>query len=146
MFFILISTFCAKNNNKKHISCTNMSANLVKQSMAHTTVFWVYPLLFFKSAFVSFTAHHSSNENAHKDRLCGCCPRAIRYRDCPHTNNITASLRVFLPLFPIPPLAQFNSKRRTRIRAVNVHRCKAALSDATASDYPKSLPFSPFLW
>lgn len=66
---------------------------LASQYGTHSMVFWVYPLLF-KICFVSFTAHHSSNENAHKDRLCGCCPRAIRYSGCPHTNNHNASLRV----------------------------------------------------
>lgn len=64
-------------------------------SMAHTAVFWLYPLLFYLF-FVSSTAHHSSNENAHKDRLCGCCPRAIRYSCCTDTNNCTASLCVSL--------------------------------------------------
>lgn len=66
---------------------------------------------YFIPFFVSSTAHHSSNENAHKDRLCGCCPRAIRYRCCTDTNNCTASLCLFssphllpsLPVLPHPP-------------------------------------------
>lgn len=84
---------------KYDISCANMAIILDKvllasQYGAHCCVLRIPSAFLKKICLVSFTAHHSSNENAHKDRLCGCCPRAIRYSGCPHTHNHTASLRV----------------------------------------------------
>lgn len=101
----------------------------LQSSVTGTTV-W-HTLLFFCvstpiwSFCVSFTAHHSSNENAHKDRLCGCCPRAIRYRCCTDTNNCTASLCVFFHSY-LCFFSSLNTSRRslterdTSIRSDNV--------------------------
>ncbi|KAM9830586.1 potassium voltage-gated channel subfamily KQT member 2-like isoform 1-T1 [Syngnathus typhle] len=42
----------------------------------------------------SQTETSPSNENAHKDRLCGCCPRTFRYSSSTNTTHCTASLCV----------------------------------------------------
>lgn len=60
-------------------------------TVSHTALVVTVSLLFF--LFLCLLCC-SSNENAHKDRLCGCCPRTIRYSCCKDTNNCTASLCV----------------------------------------------------
>ncbi|XP_019718738.1 potassium voltage-gated channel subfamily KQT member 2-like isoform X1 [Hippocampus comes] len=55
----------------------------------------------------SQTETSPSNENAHKDRLCGCCPRTFRYRYCTDTTHCTASLCLTAPYLTSNPISFF---------------------------------------
>lgn len=139
MFSIFISTFCAKKKQqpKTAISCTNMATNLVKQSVTsipvwHTLLSFEYTHCFLKSLLSPLLPTSPVMKMHTKTDFVGAARELL---GIVAAQTLTSILQVrasptFLPLCPVPPLAQLNMED-----LVKVHRRSAAL------DHLRSLPF-----